>query len=93
MLILSISFQYEGQWSKGCVNISTLGPLKGFSASWKPCLNLWSQRWQKPNHSLTTEHVIWSRANKFYRTFLEKKDVDFELKKLMSWLLHSSMVG
>ena len=43
--------------------------------------------------SLTTEHVIWSRANKFYRTFLEKKDVDFELKKLMSWLLHSSMVG
>ena len=47
---------------------------------------------QKPNHSLTTEHVIWSRGNQFYR-ILEKKDMDFELKLLMSWLLHSGIVG
>ena len=77
------SLLYIGQWIKKCAVDSPSAPHlhNGFSESWKLCLNLCSQRWQRPRRSLVRNLIpcgLWHSNTlsgegliKFRMTFLK----------------------
>ena len=73
--------------------VSIFSPLLqiefGLRVSWKLCLNLWSQRWFKPNLNLVTNWIPFERTYKYFKMLPLKLVKLSELRMFKSSLFHS----